>query len=138
MNVTSTVQKLLDDSRERVPQLRCALVVSVDGLLRFHSPVCPPNNDGEAEKRAAMASSLASLASAMTKAEGMGELRQVIVETDYGLCVFGTIAQTDVVGLYASSGADIGDVGYELGVLLDKLPGLLASHARSFAFSGAS
>lgn len=138
MNEISTVQKLLDDSVERVPQLRHALVVSVDGLLRFHSPASPLNGDGEADKRAALASSLASVASAMALAEAIGPVRQSVVETDHGLCLFGTTAQNNVIGLYAGSGADIGDVGFELGVLLEKLPGLLGSCARDFAVSGAS
>ncbi|MFF4410380.1 roadblock/LC7 domain-containing protein [Streptomyces sp. NPDC001404] len=138
MNEISTVQKLLDDSIERVPQLRCALVVSVDGLLRLHSPVCRPDDDGQAEKRAALASSLASIASAMTRAEGIGKLGQVIIEAGQGACLFGTTAQNNVIGLYTDSVTNVGDVGFELGVLLEKLPGLLDSHPRGFAFSTTS
>lgn len=136
MNDTSTVQKLLDDSVQRVPQLRGALVVSADGLLLFHSPAVPLN-DGETEKRAAMASSLAIVISEMAKLEGIGPVVHHAVEGEHGMCLFGLIEQGLVIGLYADGGAE-GDVGRELGVLLTDLPELLASDTRRFIFSGAS
>ncbi|RLU82479.1 hypothetical protein CTZ27_29545 [Streptomyces griseocarneus] len=136
MDKISKVQQLLDGSVEKVPELRRALVVSGDGLLLFHSSA-GTETDGEAEKRAAMASSLGSLAKQMAMTEGFGPVVQTLLEAENGICLLGRIEHDTVIGLYADRGAE-GDVGYELGVLLTALPELLAGDRRRYVLSEAS
>ncbi|WP_164543610.1 roadblock/LC7 domain-containing protein [Streptomyces mobaraensis] len=136
MDKFSKVQELLDKSVEKVPELRRALVVGADGLLLFHSPA-DTHTDGEAQKRAAMASSLGSIVKQMAAAEGFGPVVQSLLEAENGVCLFGRIEHDTVIGLYASRGAE-GDVAYELGVLLTALPELLVGDPRRLMISGAS
>ncbi|MEV4505422.1 roadblock/LC7 domain-containing protein [Streptomyces klenkii] len=136
MTQISKVQDLLERSVQKVSQLQCALVVSVDGLLLCHSPASP-RESGEVDKRAAMASALANLAVRIAEEEGMGAIDHAFVQAEGGLCMFG-MTGSSVIGLYCDSEAELGAVGYELAVLMEQLPSLLVGETPRFVLSGAS
>lgn len=123
---------LLEDFAARVPGVDSALLASSDGLKLTRARL----SADEADRTAALMSGFHSLAKStatITAAVG-GGLRQIVVELDRGYLFVmsagaglpanapvhvGTATETvgTVLAVLAEQGADVGVIGYEMGVL---------------------
>ncbi|GGX51764.1 roadblock/LC7 domain-containing protein [Streptomyces noursei] len=130
MNESQDIQELLDKRVKETPHLRGAVILSSDGLLRYmsgfadmpHPDECSSHDrNGAGEKRAALACALAGLAEQVARFEAAGRAMHTIVEYERGFCVIGVIGESNVLALYASAEADLGQVGYELTRLSERL-----------------
>ena len=118
---------LLTNFAQHVPHVRSVLVASADGLKKY---VHGLDADG-ADKLAAIASGLCSLArsSGVTFGSGSG-VRQVIAELDDTLLFVTAAGSGALLVVIASSQADAGVIGYEMGQLVKRVPSYLSTPAR--------
>ncbi|MGH3660704.1 MAG: roadblock/LC7 domain-containing protein [Micromonosporaceae bacterium] len=89
-----------------------AIAVSADGLLMATSA----SNGGrqEAERLAAIASAVMSLATGASRCYPLGDPDKVIIELSHGWVVVSTISAGSLLGVLASKQANLGNVAYEM------------------------
>ena len=110
--------RLLDDVVERVDGVLQAVVLSTDGLLITCSADV---RDERAGRLSALASAIFSLArSTAAHLEG-GDVRQLVVEMDDLVLLVTAVGIDARLALLTTSHADLQCVGYELGVLEQRL-----------------
>ncbi|GAA2719008.1 MULTISPECIES: roadblock/LC7 domain-containing protein [Streptomyces] len=109
---------VLDELTERVQEIRHALVLSNDGLVTGASASLSRE---DAERLAAVASGLHSLARGTGRQFRAGEVRQTMVEFDQGV-LFVTAAGPDGCLCVLGAGeADIGLIAYEMTLLVNRV-----------------
>jgi len=101
-----------------VPGVSHAILVSTDGLLMASSAHLPADR---AEQLAAVTSGLASLSCGAARLFGAGNVRQTIVEMDDGYLLSMGVGNGSYLAALASVSCDIGQVGYEMAVLVDRV-----------------
>lgn len=99
-----------------------ALGVSSDGLLMASSPGL---SRAAAEKMAAIVSGLVSLGHGSCRVVGASKLEQVIVEFDRGFLFVSSITDGSVLGTLARRDCDMGLIGYEITLLVERAGSLL-------------
>lgn len=109
---------LLTNFAERIPEVQQALAVSSDGFLLASS--AGVDEEG-VEQLAAVVSGLISLTNGAADLYDFGHVRQVIVEMSGGFMFVMSIGDEAVVGTLTDSGCDMGAIGYELAMLVDRL-----------------
>jgi predicted regulator of Ras-like GTPase activity (Roadblock/LC7/MglB family) len=109
---------LLDELVERVPSVRHALVLSSDGLARGSSRTLG-REDGE--QLAAVASGLHSLARGVGQHFDTGGVRQTLVELDDAFLLVSAAGSGSALAIFADSEADIGQVAYEMTLLVKRV-----------------
>jgi uncharacterized protein len=127
MSETAGPDWLLDDFVDRVPSAQQAVVLSVDGLLvgASHGLTQP-----EAEHLAAVAAGFASLARSAGRHFGGGPVRQTIIEMESAF-LFVTAAGTGAcLAVLSSADSDIGQVAYEMAMLVERIGHNLSSPPR--------
>lgn len=118
---------LLDDLVKRVVGAQRAVVLSGDGLLIGRSA----NLDrDDAERLSAVASGFQSLAKGTGKFFGGGAVRQTLVEMDNAYLVITAAGQGTCLALLADEDADMGMVGYEMNVLVQRVGAYLSTQPR--------
>jgi predicted regulator of Ras-like GTPase activity (Roadblock/LC7/MglB family) len=109
---------LLDDLTERVDHVRHALVLSNDGLVTGASTGLRRE---DAEHLAAVSSGLHSLAKGSGRHFGSGKVRQTMIEFDDAV-LFVTAAGTgSCLCVLSGSDADIGQIAYEMTLLVNRV-----------------
>lgn len=101
-----------------VPGVSHAILVSADGLLMASSSRLPADR---AEQLAAVTSGLASLSSGAARLFDAGKVRQSIVEMDDGYLLSMSVGDGSHLATLASISCEIGQVGYEMAVLVDRV-----------------
>ena len=119
---------LLTSFVERVPGVQDAVVVSSDGLPMA---VSTGLDRDAADRFAAVASGLIGLAYGAAGRFGGGQVTQVIIEMEYSFLFVTGISDGSCLTVLAASNCDVGLVGYEMAVLVDKCasaltPGLIS------------
>ncbi|SFC90833.1 roadblock/LC7 domain-containing protein [Streptomyces aidingensis] len=109
---------LLDDLTQRMPQVRHVLLLSSDGLVTSASRQL---DGGNSERLAAVASGLHSLAGGVGQHFQCGGVRQTMVEFDDGLLLVTAAGDGSCLCVLAGAEADIGQVGYEMALLVSKV-----------------
>ncbi|MET8682062.1 roadblock/LC7 domain-containing protein [Streptomyces sp. NPDC004647] len=102
-----------------------AVSVSSDGLLMAASDSLGRDR---ADHLAAVVSGITSLALGAARAHGRhggGGVKLVMVEMYGGFLLVTTVRDGSCLGVLAAEGSDIGMIGYEMGVLSDRVGGLL-------------
>lgn len=118
---------LLDDLTNRVEYIRHALVLSNDGLVTGASTGLRRE---DAEHLAAVASGLHSLAKGSGRYFGAGSVRQTMIEYDDAV-LFVTAAGTgSCLCLLSGAEADIGQIAYEMTLLVNRVGEHLGVDAR--------
>lgn len=107
---------ILDDLSQRVEGIRHALVLSNDGLVTSASSSLERE---DAEQLAAVASGLHSLAKGAGRQFRVGRVRQTMVEFDGGVLFVTAAGEGSCLCVLGSEGADIGQVAYEMTLLVD-------------------
>jgi hypothetical protein len=127
VNGESPLDWLLTSFARRVPSVRHALAVSVDGLALANSG----GLDRDAvDQLSAIISGLASLTVGATRCLDTGRVRQAVVDMDGGVLLLMAIADRGQLAVVADPGCDLGQVGYESAVLVQKVATALEPAAR--------
>ncbi|WP_102144604.1 roadblock/LC7 domain-containing protein [Mycobacterium hubeiense] len=101
-----------------VPGVSHAILVSADGLLMASNSQLPADR---ADQLAAVTSGLASLSSGAARLFEAGDVRQSIVEMDEGYLLLMGVGNGSYLAALASISCDVGQVGYEMAVLVDRV-----------------
>ncbi|MEU4743942.1 roadblock/LC7 domain-containing protein [Actinosynnema sp. NPDC023658] len=119
---------LVSNFAERVPGVAHAVVISVDGLLLTASNGLPHDR---ADQLAAIAAGVASLTESAARCfDGGGVLRSV-VEMQYGIMLLMSIRDGSCLAVLAAPDADVGQVAYEMTVVVDQVGQLLTPELRA-------
>lgn len=111
-----------------VPGVAHAVLVSVDGLLIAASEHMPPER---ADQLAAVSSGLASLASGAAELFSGGPVMQSIVEMQNGYLLLMRVGDGSQLATLASTNCDIGQIGYEMAVLVERVGAVVQSTRRA-------
>ena len=117
------VSKFVDD----VPDTAHAILVSADGLLMAASASIP---DDRAEQVAAVSSGLASLAVGAARLFDGGAVLQTVVEMQNGFLLLMSVGDGSHLAVLTQDAADIGQVGYEMALLVDRVGRMVQARAR--------
>lgn len=99
-----------------------AIAVSSDGLLISHSADL---HRDEADRLAAVAAGLASLTQGVAAFLNAGTVRQHIIETDGGFVLVMSLGARGGLLAVTRPDADLGHVGYTMGLLVDRVGAVL-------------
>jgi uncharacterized protein len=119
---------LVSTFADRVPGVAHAIVVSADGLLLTSSERLPRDR---ADQLAAVASGLISLTQGAARCFDAGGVVQTVVEMDRGIVLLMSISDGSCLAVLASPTCDIGLIGYEMTLLVDRVGQLLTPELRS-------
>jgi hypothetical protein len=113
---------LLTAYTREVTDVQHAIAVSADGLLIAQSADLPRDH---AERLAAVAAGLASLTHSVAGFLGNGAVRQHIIDTDNGFVIVMSLGARGHLLAVTRADADMGHVGYTLGLLADRVGAVL-------------
>jgi len=110
-----------------VPGTAHAILVSADGLLMAGSESLPADR---AEQVAAVSSGLASLAVGASRLFEGGQVLQTVVEMEKGFLLLMAVGDGSNLAVLTQEGADIGQIGYEMALLVDRVGRMVQAQAR--------
>lgn len=119
---------LVSNFVERVPGVAHAAVVSADGLLLTSSSGLPKDR---ADQLAAVSSGLISLTAGAARCFDAGGVVQTVVEMERGFLLLMSISDGSCLAILASPNCDIGLIGYEMTLLVDRAGQLLTPELRA-------
>src|SRR5919198_1147967 len=119
---------LVTEFAERVPGVAHAIVVSADGLLLAASARLPVDR---ADQLAAVASGLISLTQGAARCFEAGGVRETIVEMEGGIMLLMAISDGSCLAVLAAPVCDIGQVAYEMTLLVDRVGQILTPELRA-------
>ena len=122
-NLDWVVSKFVDE----VPSAAHAILVSADGLLMAASRSIPYER---AEQVAAVSSGLASLAVGAARLFDGGAVLQTVVEMQHGYLLLMSVGDGSHLAVLTEDSADIGQVGYEMALLVDRVGRMIQAQAR--------
>lgn len=117
------MSRFVDD----VPDAAHAILVSADGLLMASSTSIPGER---AEQVAAVSSGLASLAVGAARLFEGGSVMQTIVEMEMGFLMLMSVGDGSNLTVLTTEEADIGQVGYEMALLVERVGQMVQAQAR--------
>ncbi|MGK5628817.1 roadblock/LC7 domain-containing protein [Streptomyces sp. URMC 123] len=127
MALSKGLDWLLDDLTQRVACIRHALVLSNDGLVTGASEGLTRE---DAEHLAAVSSGLHSLAKGSAHHFRVGRVRQTMVEFDEGILFITAAGDGSCLSVLTAAEADIGQVAYEMTLLVNRVGEHLGVEAR--------
>jgi predicted regulator of Ras-like GTPase activity (Roadblock/LC7/MglB family) len=123
------VTRFVDD----VPDAAHAILLSADGLLMASSTSLPADR---AEQVAAVSSGLASLAVGASRLFEGGAVLQTIVEMEHGYLMLMSVGDGSTLAVLTQDAADIGQVGYEMALLVARVGSAVQAQPRLSASGG--
>ncbi|MEW1718101.1 roadblock/LC7 domain-containing protein [Streptomyces sp. NPDC093109] len=127
MSLEKGLDWLLDDLTERVEHIKHALVLSNDGLVTGASSALERE---DAEHLAAVSSGLHSLARGSGRHFRAGQARQTMVEFDDALLFVTAAGEGSCLCVLTTAEADVGQVAYEMTLLVNRVGEHLGVPAR--------
>src|SRR3954466_1097929 len=118
------VNRFVDDA----PGAAHAVLVSADGLLMAASARLPGER---AEQVAAVSSGLASLAVGAPRLFEGGSVMQTVVEMERGYLLLMSVGDGSHLAVLTQDTADIGQVGYEMALLVERVGRMIQAQARN-------
>ncbi len=112
---------------EEVPAAAHAILVSADGLLMAASAGIPSER---AEQLAAVSSGVASLAVGAARLFDGGAVMQTVIEMQHGYLLLMSVGDGSHLAVLTQDSADIGQVGYEMALLVDRVGRMVQARAR--------
>jgi X-X-X-Leu-X-X-Gly heptad repeat protein len=119
---------LVSNFAREVPGVSHAVLVSVDGLLIAASEHLPQER---ADQLAAVSSGLASLASGAAQLFDGGAVLQSVVEMENGYLLLMRVGDGSHLATLAATSCDIGQIGYEMAVLVERVGSVVQSTRRA-------
>ncbi len=119
---------LVSNFARDVPGVAHAILVSVDGLLVAASEHLP---EERADQLAAVSSGLASLANGAAQLFDGGQVLQSVVEMQNGYLLLMQVGDGSHLATLASTSCDIGQIGYEMAVLVERVGNVVQSSRRA-------
>ena len=107
-----------------------AVLVSADGLLQATSPHLPSDR---AEQLSAVTAGLASLSSGAAQLFEGGKVMQSVVDMQRGYLLVMSVGNGSHLAVLANKQHDIGRIGYEMALLVDRVGAVVQATARSAA-----
>ena len=123
-NLGWLVSKFVED----VPGVSHAVLVSADGLLMAGSRGLPVER---AEQMAAVTSGLASLSTGAARLFDGGTVLQSIVEMQNGYILLMSVGDGSHLAVLTGTTADIGQVGYQMAVLVERVGRVVEAGSRT-------
>ena len=119
---------LITNFVDNTPGVSHTVVVSADGLLLCMSEGFPRDR---ADQLAAVASGLTSLTSGASRIFEGGDVTQTVVEMERGFLFLMAVSDGSALAVLASPDSDIGLVGYEMALLVDRAGAVLTPALRA-------
>ena len=119
---------LVDDFVNRVAGVAHAVVVSADGLLVTASSHLPRDR---ADQLAAVASGLVSLTQGAARCFEAGNVVQTVIEMERGFLFLMSISDGSCLSVLAATSCDVGLVGYEMALLVERTGDVLTPAVRN-------
>jgi predicted regulator of Ras-like GTPase activity (Roadblock/LC7/MglB family) len=119
---------LITSFTDRVPGAANAVVVSSDGLVLAMSDRL---DRAHADQLAAITAGLTSLTQGAAQCFQAGAVRQLIVEMEAGYLFVTAISDGSCFAVFAAPDCDIGLVGYEMALLVERIGQVLTPALRS-------
>ncbi|KOG91226.1 roadblock/LC7 domain-containing protein [Streptomyces varsoviensis] len=127
MAVNKGLDWLLDDLTSRIEEIRHALVLSNDGLVTGASSGLARE---DAEHLAAVSAGLNSLAKGSGAHFKAGRVRQTMIEFDDGMLFVTAAGDGSCLCVFSGAEADVGQVAYEMTLLVNRVGEHLSVGAR--------
>jgi predicted regulator of Ras-like GTPase activity (Roadblock/LC7/MglB family) len=121
---------LLANFASHVPGIAHVVAVSADGILLASSRGLPPDR---ADQLAAVTAGLVSLAHGVSQTFEGGGVLQTVVEMGGGFLFLMSISDGSALAALAARHCDVGQVGYELTLLVDRVGSALAPGPREIS-----
>jgi uncharacterized protein len=118
MTSRRTLDWLVSNFVADVPRVTHAVLVSADGLLMAASTHLPLDR---AEQLAAVTSGLASLSTGVSTLFEGGRVLQSVVEMHHGYLLLMSVGDGSQLAALTTAVCDIGQVGYEMAVLVERV-----------------
>jgi predicted regulator of Ras-like GTPase activity (Roadblock/LC7/MglB family) len=118
---------LLANMIETVDHARQAVILSADGLVLAASPGMVQD---DAERLAALAAGMQSLARGASQQLSGGEIRQTIIEMDQALLFIAAAGSGTCLAVVVDVEADAGLIAYEMTVLVSRVGNHMAANPR--------
>jgi len=112
---------------KEVPGVAHTVLVSADGLLVAASESLPRDR---ADQLSAMAAGLSSLTAGAANLFTAGRVVQSVIEMERGFMLLMSVGDGSHLAVLASHGCDIGLVGYEMTLLVDRVGRMVETPAR--------
>lgn len=121
------VNWLVENFVDRVPGVSEAVVVSADGLPMA---VSTGLDRDAADRFAAVASGLIGLAYGAAGRFGGGAVSQIVIEMEHAFLFVTGISDGSCLAVVAAAGCDVGLVGYEMAILVERAGAVLTPELR--------
>jgi hypothetical protein len=118
---------LLNNFANSVGGIAHVVAVSADGLLLAASRDLPPDR---ADQLAAIASGVVSLTEGASRMFNAGTVQQTIIEMDSGYLFLMSISDGSSMAVLAARSCDVGQVGYEMALLVERVGAALSPTPR--------
>ena len=118
---------LLSNFADSVAGIAHVVAVSADGLLLASSRDLPADR---ADQLAAITSGVVSLTEGASRMFNAGEVQQTIIEMDSGYLFLMSISDGSSMAVLAARSCDVGQVGYEMALLVERLGAALVPAPR--------
>ena len=122
------VNWLVENFVDRVPGVSEAVVVSADGLPMA---VSTGLDRDAADRFAAVASGLIGLASGAAGRFGGGAVSQSVIEMEHAFLFVTGISDGSCLAVVAAASCDVGLVGYEMAILVERAGAVLTPELRN-------
>lgn len=119
---------LVSKFAQEVSGVSHAILVSADGLLMASSEHMPVER---ADQLAAVTSGLASLSTGAAQLFDGGYVLQSIVEMEHGYLLLMRVGDGSNLATLATKSCDIGQVGYEMAILVERVGTMIQSARRT-------
>jgi predicted regulator of Ras-like GTPase activity (Roadblock/LC7/MglB family) len=119
---------LISNFTERVPGVAHAVVISVDGLLLTASAALPADR---ADQLAAIAAGVASLTDSAARCFDGERVLRTVVEMEGGIMLLMSIRDGSCLAVLAAPNCDVGQVAYEMAVVVDQVGQMLTPELRA-------
>ncbi|WP_250001302.1 roadblock/LC7 domain-containing protein [Actinoplanes sp. M2I2] len=118
---------LLNNFANSVAGIAHVVAVSADGLLLASSRDLPADR---ADQLAAITSGVVSLTDGASRMFNAGAVNQTIIEMDSGYLFLMSISDGSSMAVLAARSCDVGQVGYEMALLVERVGASLSPTAR--------
>ncbi|GLY00866.1 MULTISPECIES: roadblock/LC7 domain-containing protein [Actinoplanes] len=118
---------LLSNFADSVAGIAHVVAVSADGILLASSRDLPADR---ADQLAAITSGVVSLTDGASRMFDAGAVQQTIIEMDSGYLFLMSISDGSSMAVLASRSSDVGQVGYEMALLVERVGAALSPTRR--------